>query len=101
MIDTLHISLGVAPARGGDAARECLFFKALMRNIIGRDPDGAWLHMIGVGHDGMEMLVEYDQNVLGALEWAKKAQEHAEQVWEQVAGRQQPAHEHIISRKPV
>lgn len=96
--DTISLSLGYAPAKGTDAATQCLFFKSLMRMAIGRDPDGAYLHINGVGSRGAEMVVEYSPDTPGALEWAKKAQERAEYVWEQVAGRQLLPKERIIAR---
>jgi len=34
----LHFDLGLAPASGNDSVTQCNFFKALMRNLIGRDP---------------------------------------------------------------
>lgn len=94
------LSLGRAPANGRDAITQCLFFKTLMHNDIGRDPNGAWLHIAAPnGADGREMVVEYDPETPGALAlaYAKAAEEHAEQVWEQVAGRQ-PTHEHVLRR---
>lgn len=97
MADTLAISLGKATANGKDAMTQCLFFKTLMRNAIGRDPDGAWLHM---ADDRQEMLVEYYPDVPGAFDWAKKAESAAELVWEQVAGRGKP-NESIVKRLRV
>lgn len=96
--DIKSLSLGYASANGTDAATQCLFFKTLMRRMIGRDPDGAWLHMQGASGDRIEMTAQYADNQAGALEWAKKAREMAELVWEQVAGRQPVPRERIIAR---
>ena len=54
-----------------------------MRDMIGRDPDGAYMKTVVEGRKrGLE--VEYDPDIPGALEWAKQAREQSEWVWNQV-----------------
>jgi hypothetical protein len=79
----LHFDLGQAPASGNDAVTQCNHFKGVMRSLIGRDPDGAYLHMEHAGRR-LAMQVIYDPETHGAEDWAKQARDRAEQVWETV-----------------
>lgn len=85
------LELGFAPATGRDAVTQCSFFKALMWNQIGRNPEGAFLRTISDEvNRKLGMAVEYDPDVEGAYKWAKRAQEMAEGVWDQVAHGRRP-----------
>lgn len=93
---TIQFELGCAPASGNDSVTQCNFFKALMRQLVGHDPDGAYLKTTA-GNGRRGMAVEYDPTVPGAEEWAKQVREAAELIWRRVAQGDYP-HERIVMR---
>lgn len=85
----MEIFLGYAPAGGNDSVTQCLFFKTLVRNHCGRDPDGAFLKtMIGKGKSGMS--VEFEPEIPGAMAWAKRVEEMAERTWFEIEHGKKP-----------
>lgn len=87
----LHLDLGTAPARGGDAFGQCVAFKRFMRDMASRDPDGAYLHIAEAPGKRLQMQVVYDPATPGAEAWAKQVRDKAELVWEQVRTGKVPA----------
>jgi hypothetical protein len=82
------LPLGYSPASGNDSVTHCMFFKAVLRERIGRDPDGAYIRTIVAGRKrGLE--VEFDPEVPGATCWAEQALAEADGCWEQVLHRRQ------------
>lgn len=80
--------LGMAPARGNDAVTQCSFFKVLMREAAGRDPNDAYMHTV-TGKDGIiGMMVQCDEAIPSAVRWRDFVVEMAPQVWHEVAGRE-------------
>jgi hypothetical protein len=79
------LPLGFAPATGRVSVDQVMKFKELLRDKLKqRDPDGVWLETITEG-ERRGVQVTYDPEVTGAEQWATRAMQAAEGVWEKIA----------------
>jgi hypothetical protein len=88
---TLHLDLGQTTATGNDAFGQCVMFKRFIRDAVSRDPDGAFLHIAEAPGKKLRVQVIFDPQTIGAESWAKRVQEAAPEVWEQVRTGRVPA----------
>jgi hypothetical protein len=75
----------MAPGVGKLAVDQCIAFKRQMRSLL-PSVDGAWMVTVeGEGGRGVEVV--YDVGVLGAWEWAGRAEGLASEVWKVIGER--------------
>jgi len=81
----VRVPLGMAPGVGKVAVDQGIAFKRQMRAVL-PSVDGAWLVTV-TGEGGRGIEVVYDEHTEGAEEWARRAGEMAEGVWEAIGER--------------
>lgn len=80
----ITVDLGDAPDGGKKSIEQCLRFKRLLRQEIGREPDDVWLETTS-DHSRRGLMVRYDPESAAAENWAKRARDFAEHIWTEVA----------------
>ena len=80
------LPLGFAPATGRSSVSQAVKFKELLRETLGsREPDGVFLETV-VDGQRRGIQVTFEVEVSGAEQWAMRALQASEGVWERVVG---------------
>lgn len=78
------LPLGFAPGTGRVTVDQVSSFKEKLRDKLKqRDPEGAWLETV-VDGERRGVQVVYDPETPGASEWASRAFQAAEGIWEAI-----------------
>jgi hypothetical protein len=86
MTTLTSLPLGFAPATGRESVSQALKFKELLRETLGsREPDGVFLESV-VDGQRRGVQVTFEGEVPGAEQWAMRALQACEGVWQKVAG---------------